>query len=136
MSPVSGDCCARVRQRARTAAIPEQPGSSVCRYGSQGSLTRAYLPDVQLEAEVDEQQPDELGHVQHLDISHAGECAADAWQDRADRDADVAEIPVSLVGLPAIPYRRHDGAAYEEDRGVRVDERAEQANVLPTQRPA
>ena len=46
-------------------------------------------------AEEDEDEPEQLGDVEHLDQPEAGEGAADAGQDGARGDEDVAHVPVA-----------------------------------------
>ncbi len=75
------------------------------------------------EACPDEEETDQLGDVQHLDDTGAGESSADSWQKGADRDVDVAQHARGGVSdLPILP-RRPERPPDEKDEGVHVGKR-------------
>ena len=77
--------------------------------------------------------PNQLRHVQHLGVAHAGRGAADARQDRANGNQDVGVHAVLRRRILAVAHGRQDGAANQEDNRVEVDDRAEEPHPRPAE---
>src|SRR5262245_45790287 len=81
-------------------------------------------------AEVDENQPNELGDVQDLHITETREGSADAGKEGANGNEDIAEETGAPI-LCEILNRRVNGAAKKKHEGVKVEERRKSPDPLP-----
>jgi hypothetical protein len=89
------------------------------------------LSDVHSITSVDQAEPDQFSDVERLDVAGARHGAADAGQDRANGDQDVADVAVTQPACAAKAHRRDDGAADQEDQRVEIEEGADESNPLP-----
>src|SRR5215468_1798712 len=84
-------------------------------------------------AEIDENESDEFGDVEDLDMAETGRGSADAGEQRPDGDKDIAKETRASLLVREILDGRVDRAAKQENEGVGVDERRKSPDPLPAE---
>src|SRR5262249_28325271 len=84
-------------------------------------------------AQVDENQSDEFGDVENLDMAETGRGSTDAGKQRPNGDEDIAEETRASLLVREILDGRVDRAAKQENEGVGVEEGRKSPDPLPAQ---